>query len=158
MFGINCSPFLAQQVIQHHAAEFQNEFKMAAETIMKSTYMDDSLDSTEDSVQGIELYKQLSQLLKLAGMRARKWLSNSEKVLACIPPEDRAGEMEIEGDQQYGAKTLGVLWLAREDVFIFRYKSPENSFVFTKRAVLKKVAALFNAHGRGLKLNLPGAT
>ena len=99
------------------------------------------MDSTEDDRNGIELYKQLVQLSKLAGMHTHKWLSNSDTVLAYIPPNDRTDE--IEGDHQNGAKPPGVLWLAREVLFIFRYKSNENSFVFTKRAMLKKVASLF---------------
>ena len=80
-------------------------------------------------------------------MHTRKWLSNSEAVMAQIPFEDRAYEIEIEGDQLHGTKTLGVLWLSREDVFTFHLKPVEQQFVCTKRNVLKKVAALFDPLG-----------
>jgi hypothetical protein len=147
VFGVNCSPFLAQFVSQQHAVKLEREFPRAAETVLKSTYMDDSMDSVADAQQGILLYKQLSQLWRLAGMHTRKWLSNSDTVLACIPSEDRAMEMEIEGDQLQGAKTLGVLWLAKDDVFTFHYNQPDEAFIYTKRSVLKKVAALFDPLG-----------
>ena len=67
VFGVNSSPFLAQFVTQQHAETHRTEYPLAAETALKSTYMDDSMDSVADDQQGIELHKQLSQLWKRAG-------------------------------------------------------------------------------------------
>ena len=67
VFGVNSSPFLAQFVTQHHEKTPGSEYPLAAETVLKSTYMDDSTDSVSDDQQGIELYRQLSQLWKGAG-------------------------------------------------------------------------------------------
>jgi len=147
VFGVNCSPFLAQFVAQQHAAKLSKEFPLAADTVLKSTYMDDSMDSADDEQQCIQLYRQLSELWKMAGMHTRKWLSNSDLVLAHIPTEDRAAEMKIDGEQLLGAKTLGIMWLAREDVFTFHFKPLDESFRFTKRSILKKVATLFDPLG-----------
>ena len=44
-----------------------------------------------------------------AGMKARKWLSNSSEVLAAIPKELRAYEIDL-NDSLPAAKTLYVLW------------------------------------------------
>ncbi len=44
VFGVNSSPFQAQFVSQLHAKKYMNEFPMATETVLKSTYMDDSMD------------------------------------------------------------------------------------------------------------------
>ena len=95
------------------------------------------------------MYKQLSELLKRADMQTRKWLSNSDEVLRNIPAEDRATEVEIEGDPLPGTKTLGVLWLATEDVFTFRFNKLDMELLAncTKRIVLKKVASLFDPLG-----------
>ena len=41
---------------------------MAAETVLKSTYMDDSIDSVETVQEGIQLYKELDSLWGTAGM------------------------------------------------------------------------------------------
>ena len=138
VFGLNSSPFQAQYVLQQHAQKHQEEFPMAAETVLKSTYMDDSMDSAGDEDQAIYLYKQLSSLLTKAGMHARKWLSNSAKVLSEIPVEDRKAEVDIDRDQLPCAKTLGVRWLADRDVFTFKENAPESSMVHTKRNFLKK--------------------
>ena len=44
VFGVNSSPFQAQYVLQQHAKKFLSEFPLGAETVQKSTYMDDSMD------------------------------------------------------------------------------------------------------------------
>ena len=103
------SPFLAQLVIQGHARSNADEFPLTAETILKSKYMDDSLDSVSSHSDGVKLYQQLSELLKRANMYARKWLPNSEVVLSHIPAEDQATEMKIEETELHDAKTLGIV-------------------------------------------------
>ena len=72
LFGVNASPFLAQCVSQFHAMLFRQSHPRASETILKSTYMDNSMDSVLNEVEGINLYKELSELWKLAGMHTHK--------------------------------------------------------------------------------------
>lgn len=132
---------------RRNAKKFADEFPEAAETVLKSTYMDDSMDSVATDCEGIALYRQLTALWKLAGMTTRKWLSNSEAVLCNIPFEDRAAEAEIDGGQLYGSKTLGVLWLSQSDMFTFRFNPVVTDAVFTKRIFLQKVARLFDPLG-----------
>lgn len=55
VFGINTSPLIAQRVPQINAEVSKEEFFLASETIQRSTYMDDSIDS----VQNEEKRKQL---------------------------------------------------------------------------------------------------
>jgi hypothetical protein len=73
-FGVNASPFLAQFVSQEHTRRNRLQFPLASETVLKSTYMDDSTDSVMDVNNGIEHYRELSQLWGTAGMYARKYL------------------------------------------------------------------------------------
>ena len=47
-------------------------------------------------------------------MLARKWLSNSAKLLKEIPIQDRASEVEIGKDPLPTVKTLGVTWLPKK--------------------------------------------
>ena len=100
------------------------------------------MDSAGDEDQAIDLYKQLSSLFTKDGTHARKWLSNSAKVLSEIPVEDRKAEVDIDHDQLPCAKTLRVWWLADRDVFTFKENAPESSMVHTKRNFLKKIATL----------------
>ena len=62
MFGVNSSPFQAQFVAQANAEKYKDELPMAAETMLKSTYMDESMDSVADDNQALELYGQLDQV------------------------------------------------------------------------------------------------
>lgn len=57
--------------------------------------MDDSIDSVETVQDGIQLYKELDSLWGIAGMKARKWISNSLEVVAATPEADRATELPI---------------------------------------------------------------
>ena len=147
VFGVNSSPFQAQFVLQHHAKKFKDTFPLAAETVLRSTYMDDSMDSVANEDQGIELHKQLSQLLRQAGMHARKWLSNSPRVLRDIPLQDPKAEVDLDADYVPSTKTLGVWWLSDQDVFTFRENAPCSDVKYTKRNFLKQIATLFDPIG-----------
>ena len=147
VFGVNASPFQAQFVAQEHARKYREKYPMAAETVLKSTYMDDSIDSVPDERQGIELYNQLSELWGKAGMYARKWLSNSVTVLQNIPQEDRASEVELDGGYLPSVKTLGMSWIADSDEFTFKSQNIDSEFKFSKRNFLRKVAMLFDPLG-----------
>ena len=147
VFGLNCSPFLAQLVAHHHARLCKQRYPMASETILKSTYMDDSMDSVQNDMQGIQLYQQLSRLWEDAGMRTHKWLSNSEVVLNQIPPSDRLHEVNLDSDPLPSAKTLGIMWHASEDVFTFVSHIGKQEGEWTKRIFLSRIATLFDPLG-----------
>ncbi|XP_071816656.1 uncharacterized protein [Apostichopus japonicus] len=146
IFGLNVSPFIAQKVSQENAKRYKEQFPRAAETVLTSTYMDDSMDSVEDEDVAIQLYRELTELWAKAGMSARKWLSNSKKVLEAIPVEHRAKEIKITDSEWPSIKALGLTWLAESDVFVF--KGPDRSLEkMTKRNILSQLASLFDPLG-----------
>ncbi|XP_071095649.1 uncharacterized protein [Haliotis cracherodii] len=146
VFGNTSSPFLAQYVTQEHAKAHLVDLPMAAETVIKSTYMDDSMDSVENVDEGIELYNQLTQLWSSASMHARKWLSNSLNVLDNIPEEDRASEIDLCKGHLPSVKALGLMWVAEKDMFTFKVGTfPEEET--TKRGFLRQIARLFDPLG-----------
>ena len=79
-------------------------------------------------------------------MQTHKWLSNSLKVLENIPPQYRASEVSLDGDEISAVKTLGVLWLATNDVFTFK-SDVLKKFQPSKRNFLKRIATLFDPLG-----------
>jgi hypothetical protein len=148
VFGINSSPFQAQYVVQQHAKTLENNYPMAADTVNESTYMDDSMDSVATDAQGIELYRQLSELYEKADMYPHKWLSNSVAVLEHIPEEKQATNVSLDKPSDLPTvKTLGLQWLADEDSFTFNGQSYKNDLPPTKRNFLKKMAFLFDPMG-----------
>ena len=62
VFGKNAAPMESQIVAQENARRHLEEFPKTAETVLKSTYLDDSIDSVETDVEGIEWYQQLDAL------------------------------------------------------------------------------------------------
>lgn len=104
---------------RHHGRIYEKDHPKAAETILPSTYMDDSMDSVLTDEQGVDLYEQLSELWSKAGMHTHKWLSNSPVVLNKIPVQDRVNKMNLDEESLPSMKKLGVMWIAAEDVFTF---------------------------------------
>jgi hypothetical protein len=147
VFGINASPFLAQYVSQTNARKYESRYKMAAESIIKSTYMDDTMDSVETEEQGRQLYRELSELWRLAGMNARKWMSNSIAVLDQIPQAERAYEVDLSKSEIPLIETLGLCWKSDTDEFTYCHLEAKQGEKITKRTVLKTVAALFDPLG-----------
>ena len=149
VFGISSSPFHAQYVSQRHSKKNKNKYPLAAETVLSSTYMDDSMDSVKTCDEAIKLYKELSELWGKAGMHARKWVSNESEVLKEIPEEDRAMEVSLKCGEFPSIKTLGTLWKASDDIFTFKDASDPccKEDKHTKRSFLKKITTLFDPLG-----------
>ena len=144
VFGITCSPFLAQFVSKFNAKLHKNQFQLAAETIQESTYVDDVLDSVDSEEKAILLCKQLIQMWDLANMTIRKWISNSPKVLEMVPPEKRAIEVDLSKELPT-TKTLGLTWNAEKDIFQFKAKIFPGKY--TKREFLRYVSSIFDPLG-----------
>jgi len=104
------------------------------------------LDSVRDNDSAIQLVQELQELWAKAGMKARKWLSNSSEVLAVIPKELRAYEIDL-NDSLPAIKALGVLWREHQDVLTFQVKKPTEEDKLTKRIILSKVAVVFDPLG-----------
>ena len=109
--------------------------------------MDDSMDSVRSDEEGVELVRQLLALWHKASMHPRKWLSNSTAVLQTIPEEDPAKEINLTKGELPIVKTLGNLWLAKEDQFTFQLQLSEISSNPTKQAFLGATASLFDPLG-----------
>ena len=149
VFAINSSPCHAQYVSQHHAKKNNNEYPLAEETVLCSTYVNDSMNSVKTCDEAINLYKELSELWGKSGMYARKWVLNESEVLKESPEKDRAMEVNLKCGEFPSIKTLGILWKASEATFTFKdaidpcCKEDEH----TKRSFLKKFATLFDPLG-----------
>ncbi|XP_066025013.1 uncharacterized protein [Pocillopora verrucosa] len=109
--------------------------------------MDDSIDSVENVDEGMELYRQLKALWGVADMQARKWISNSPKVIEVIPTEERTTEIVINSGQDPITKRLGISWNSTKDVFTVTASAVPPEFQTTKRNVLRKVATIFDLLG-----------
>ena len=147
VFGVTASPFMAQYVAQENARRKQRDLPRAAEVVLSSTYMDDSLDSVDTPEEAIALYHDLITLWKKAGMTARKWCSNCPSVMKQIPMSERMPGIDLQADATVGVKTLGVHWEAFSDCFEFDVQLDFSNQHCTKRELLRKVATIFDPLG-----------
>jgi hypothetical protein len=120
VFGKNAAPMECQFVAQENARRNQSTYPMAAETVLKSTYMDDAIDSVESEEEGIELYRQLDALWNLAGMQARKCISNSPKEVSATPEEDRATQLSLNDSKDLLLKHWDFHGRAKKMCYRFR--------------------------------------
>ena len=109
--------------------------------------MEDSIDSVETEEEGIKLYRQLDALWSLAGMQARKWISNSPKVIAATPEEDRATQLNVSDGQGPVIKALGLSWESKDDVLSISTAEVPPDLPLTKRNVLRQIASVFDPLG-----------
>ena len=82
--------FEAHYISEKNSEENQNEFPLAAETVLKSTYMDDSMNSMVNEDEAMKLIQQWKDLRRKVERHPTKWLSNSKKVLREIDLKNRA--------------------------------------------------------------------
>ena len=70
VFGKDAAPIECQFVAQKNARRNQSTYPMAADRVLKSTHMDDLIDSVESEEEGIELYRHVDALWNLIGRHA----------------------------------------------------------------------------------------
>ena len=119
---------------------------LAAETVLQSTYIDDSMGSMVNEDEAIKLVQQLKELWQKVGMHPRKWLSNFKKVLREIDTKDRAKKIDLSKDDLPSVKTLTVVWSASSDQFFFS-EAALVELILTKRKFLTKILTLFDPLG-----------
>jgi hypothetical protein len=80
-------------------------------------------------------------------MQARKWISNSPKVVSATPEEDRATQLSLNDSKDPVVKTLGLSWESTEDVLSVSAADAPPETLMTKRNALKKIATVFDPLG-----------
>ncbi len=150
-FGSAASPCVAIFSIKEHAGRYKAEYPQAAETVIKSTLVDDNLDSRQTVEEAVTLGRQLVELFGKAGMRLGKIISNSQEVLSKFPsdmisPTLDLAHMAAEDLATPIVKTLGIIYSAKSDQFSFRMESP-TAKTWTKRSILRYEATLYDVHG-----------
>ncbi|XP_015747380.1 PREDICTED: uncharacterized protein LOC107327142 [Acropora digitifera] len=109
--------------------------------------MDDLMPCVKSVEEARLMRKEITELGDKAGFDVRKWISLGHEVIADIPDQERAAEIDLSKAELAGTKTLGVLWNAHKDKFSFQFSAPPDEFVHMKRSVLKKTATIFDPPG-----------
>ncbi|XP_077972264.1 uncharacterized protein LOC144427252 [Styela clava] len=91
IFGTTSSPFCAAFCLKQTVVKFGNKNKpRISEIVNEDFYVDDCLTTAESVDEGIEIFKELIQLMSKGRFNLTKWLTNNDELLSMIPEEKRA--------------------------------------------------------------------
>ncbi|XP_043263812.1 uncharacterized protein LOC122404025 [Colletes gigas] len=117
-----------------------------AATVLKSDFYVDDLLTGADTVEEATLVRdQLIELTKMGGFELRQWSSNNVKLLQSVTAYNESDCTNIIADEF--RKTLGLYWSQVHDTLGYTVKRHEPLRQVTKRAILSRVAQLFDPLG-----------
>ena len=143
------SPFVATETLRQVVAkDFDVEFAVASEIVLKDFFVDDLLTGTNNLDKAIILRSQLNVLLERGGFLLRKWRSNSKDLLATIPEElkekEPVTELKFPGDY---LKAVGVHWDTDQDTLHVSTPNIQLCGELTKRKLVSDVAKTYDVLG-----------
>ena len=151
VFGNKGSPCVALFSVKQTALDMKEEMPRAAETVLKSTVMDDNIDAYVSVGEAKTTNKDLATIYGRCGLSLGKYAASHEEILEEIPPEKRASVMMVENllsedDEVPDTRLLGLLLDFSRDTFSFKVERPEEE-VWTKRKLVKFYSKIFDPLG-----------
>ncbi|UYV85011.1 hypothetical protein LAZ67_X004248 [Cordylochernes scorpioides] len=140
VFGLNCSPFVLNAVIEYHLQSIRGPLVQWAKILAQSFYMDNCITSLETKQEVQEFQKAAIEIMDRVKMDLREW------------------EYSLEENPEKGTctKILGVVWNKMEDSL--KCELPDNLSIqpkLTKRLVLSMVQRIFDPLGFCAPVFLP---
>lgn len=146
-YGTTPAPFMATQVLAHHAECNQTKFPEACEKIKNDMYMDDVTSGCDDIDTAVKLQREITSLLADAGMPLRKWSTNDKEFFHKIPREHREGALiELEEGKDNSVTSLGLRWYCDSDTLGFIVQQPAKKPI-TKRQIYSEISKIYDPMG-----------
>ncbi|XP_058817099.1 uncharacterized protein LOC131680401 [Topomyia yanbarensis] len=123
-YGTASAPYLATRVLQQLPNDEQQNYPVAAKATSEDFYVDDFLSGAKTVEEAVELRVQMEAMFDSAGLKLRKWASNSSAALMDVPEEDRALQQTIEFSMDQTIKSLGLHWEPHTDRLKYRIETP----------------------------------
>ena len=99
----------ANYTMRQNADENGEDLPLGVKAVHKHFYMDYGLPSTDSGEEAIEMWKQMTELLRHGGFRLHKLLTYDPDVLATILEQDRSPRfLQPSEDKLPTDRTLGV--------------------------------------------------
>ncbi|XP_052746969.1 uncharacterized protein LOC112055315 [Bicyclus anynana] len=146
-FGTACAPYLAVKTLQKLAELEKDSYPLAAEITKRDYYVDDLMTGCETEEEALQIYNEMSKLMKSGGFQLQKWSSNCKEFLNYIEKEELNTEQSLTIKVDNMMKVLGIRWNRLTDNFEYVVNLEETHHPFTKRNVLSDVARLYDPIG-----------
>ncbi|XP_071832390.1 uncharacterized protein [Apostichopus japonicus] len=149
LFGAVSSPSCANFALKRTASDNQHRFQdKVIESVINDFYVDDFLKSVATDEEGIQIYRDLKEIMASGGFKLGKWVSNSKRLLESIPEDDRAKELkglDLENDELPKERALGVQWCVERDQLEFNITKVNEKA--TRRNILSVMSAVYDPIG-----------
>ena len=174
VFGKVCSPTCAIWVTQKNAEEHKATMPRAAEAVIKSTLVDDTLDSVPTATEAVQVITDLVAMSKHIGLDMAKFATTSMEVAQLLPPAitksdnmvlfENFNHREIEyGGREYSPRTvpkaptmrtLGQYHNMVEDTLGYVSYEPDKNLEWTKTKCLSQAMKIFDPLGYAVPIML----
>jgi len=148
-FGTTSSPCCAIYALQRHALDHRDSNEEVAESVLKSFYVDNCLQSLPTTYEAKQLIDKMRAVLSAGGFEIRQWASNYPEVIAHLPTEARSESCELwltvdKTDPQ--ESTLGLSWHCLSDKLGYRNR-PLSTEEPTMRNIYRVLASQYDPLG-----------
>ena len=151
IFGARDLPTCANFALQKTASDNQVEYPEAASAVVQKIYMDDYLDSFQNRDDALKLGRDLISLLKLAGFRLTKFVSNVPDVTTALDPDNRESNSSVKdicASPDQSSHVLGLKWdHVKDTLVVSRGVDRPLDKAITQRSVLSFVSSVFDPIG-----------
>ncbi|XP_067945217.1 uncharacterized protein [Watersipora subatra] len=86
LFGATSSPGVATLALRRIARQHEHEKPSASRFIIKYFYIDDGITSVNATDEAVNLIAKATDICNSGNLQLHKFISNSQKVMAAIPP------------------------------------------------------------------------
>lgn len=149
LFGLNCSPFILNHVLQLHLQQYANS--EAASIIRKSLYVDNFLYTSSDLDLLANVYQESIEVLRDGGFNLRSWQSNHPALVSMMEKDGTKYQHEAETE-----KTLGYAYNPKLDTLSLAEVKLENRTNITKRQLLSDVSKTFDPLSLAVPVTIRG--
>ncbi|XP_076230178.1 uncharacterized protein LOC143175315 [Nomia melanderi] len=139
-YGTASAPFLATRVLKQLGLDCAVEAPTVSTIIINDFYVDDLLTGAETMSELVQIKETLSDILGRAGLKLRKWATNSSTFSQHLDIKDKMSSADK------NTKTLGLQWLPAKDELCFT-TTPSLHKRVTKRTILSQIAQIFDPLG-----------
>ncbi|XP_054276868.1 uncharacterized protein LOC128995865 [Macrosteles quadrilineatus] len=144
-YGVCSSPFLALRTLRQLASERSEQYPLASDVVLNSTFVDDILTGGDSLEKTKKVKTELISLLESGGFQLRKWSSNSQELLQDVPSHHQELIFRDDKLENPSIKVLGLKWNPISDVF--SYEVHVEQLPTTKRSLLSQVSKVYDPLG-----------
>ena len=146
LFGLNCSPFLAQFVSIMGAHKHKESHLYAYQTILENRYVDDLAFSHDDKAIAIKALLETQHVMQTIGVKLHKTLANDPDIMLAIDQEARLKKW-VEDEELPNSSVLGMPWNLPGDYLTISLSNIPTQRIRTKREFLQVLAGQFDPLG-----------